>query len=79
MLILVPDRLYSGTLKHQILTILITNFKVTLSMALWTKPLETWEVLAAPNSIRQTVATTTKSQKHFHSRGSNPYLYEKQS
>ena len=47
MLIPFPDMLYSGTLKHQM--ILITNFKATLSMALWTKPLETWEALAAPN------------------------------
>ena len=72
MLIPFPDMLYSGTLKHQM--ILITNFKVTLSMALCTKTLETWEALTAPKIIWQTVTTTPKPQKRFHGRGRNPYL-----
>ena len=68
----VPDMLYRGTLKHQM--IFIPNCKATLSMALWTITLEPWDALAAPNIIRQVVATTPKTQKRFHSRGRNLYL-----
>ena len=72
MRISVSNMLNSGTFKHKM--ILITDSKVTLSMALKTKTLEAWDALVAPHIIRQIMAATPKTQKNFNGRGRNMYL-----
>ena len=57
--------LNSGTFKHN--KILITNSKVTLSMALKTKTVEAGDALAAPHITRQIMAATPKTQTNMNS------------